>query len=190
MNEDGIIQLAAASMNVDAVVALAKAKGGIAYCDERESARGLPFRALATVTTDDVESVLETGEVGAYVVYRRLKKRGVPNVIGLFPLRLTSTRSRAEADAHWRDVHGPLALEHHGFMSHYTQLSVLANLEGLALDGFALCGFDSELDLRNRFYSGPGSEEVIAADVRRFADLDNSPRRLVAIPHDFTPASS
>ncbi|MEJ2089986.1 MAG: hypothetical protein P8Y69_16230, partial [Gammaproteobacteria bacterium] len=66
----------------------------------------------------------------------------------------------------------------------------LANLEGLALDGFALCGFDSELDLRNRFYSGPGSEEAIAADVRCFADLDNSPRRLVAIPHDFTPASS
>lgn len=188
MNQNGILQLAAASMDVEASTALAASKGGTAYCDERSGARDLPFRALTTVATDDVEAVLEVGDVGVYVVYRRLKKPGTPTVVGLFPLRLTPTRSRAEADAHWRDVHGPLALEHHGFMSHYTQLSVVAKLSGLALDGFALCGFDSEDDLRNRFYSGPGSEEAIAADVRRFADLTNSPRRLIAMPRDFSSA--
>ena len=83
-------------------------------------------------------------------------------------------------DSHWRDVHGPLALEHHKYMSHYTQLSVVGNLTGLVLDGFALCGFESLDDLRNRFYSGPESPEIIAADVRRFADLKNSPARLIA----------
>lgn len=186
MNQDGILQLAAASTDVEAATALAESKGGTVYSDDRLAARGLPFRALATVATDDVDAVLEVGDVGAYVVYRRLKRRGTPSVVGLFPLRLTPTRSRAEADAHWRDVHGPLALEHHRFMSHYTQLSVVANLTGMPLDGFALCGFDSEDELRNRFYSGPGSEEAIAADVRLFADLSNSPPRLIATPRDFS----
>ena len=36
-------------------------------------------------------------------------------------------------------------------MSHYRQLSVVHRLHGPAWDGFALCGFDSIEDLRERF---------------------------------------
>jgi len=90
-----------------------------------------------------------------------------------------------QADAHWRDVHAPLALEHHGFMSHYTQLSVVHTLSGLPLDGFALCGFETIEDLRERFYSRPDGPEVIAADVKNFADLKNSPGRLIATEQRF-----
>jgi len=180
MQVNGTLELAAASTDIDAVKDLAEAKHGTAYCDERESWQHLPFRALATVATDDVDAVAAVGDVGTYVVFRRLIKPGVPNVIGLFPLLHSPECSHQEADSHWRDVHGPLALEHHKYMSHYTQLSVVGNLSGLVLDGFALCGFESLEDLRNRFYSGPESPAIIAADVRNFADLKNSPARLIA----------
>jgi uncharacterized protein (TIGR02118 family) len=94
--------------------------------------------------------------------------------------------SHQAADAHWRDVHGPLALTHHGFMTHYTQLSVVKNLSGLPLDGFALCGFTSEGDLRERFYSTEDGPAAIAADVRTFSDLKRSPRRLIVTEERFS----
>ncbi len=84
-----------------------------------------------------------------------------------------------EADAHWRDRHAPLALEHHAFMTHYTQLSVVHHIAGRELDGFALCGFASLDDLRNKFYTRDASRAVIADDVQRFADTRRSPRRLI-----------
>jgi len=55
----------------------------------------------------------------------------------------------------------------------------------LALDGFALCGFETIEDLRERFYSRPDGPEVIAADVKNFADLKNSPGRLIATEQRF-----
>jgi len=180
MHDNGILELAAASTNIEAARELAASKKGILYCDEREDWQHLPFRALATVATDDVDAVARVGDVGTYVVFRRLIKPGDPNVVALFPMIRFPSKTHAETDAHWRDVHGPLALEHHKYMSHYTQLSVVANLTGQVLDGFALCGFDSIEDLRDRFYSGPGSQEAIAADVKHFADLKNSPDRLIA----------
>jgi len=185
MHDNGTLELAAASTDIEAALALAESLHGTAYCDDREKGEHLPFRALVTVVTDDPEAVARVGDVGTYVVLRRLIKPGIPGSIGLFPLLHRPDRSHREADAHWRDVHGPLALEHHKYMSHYTQLSVVANLTGFALDGFALCGFESEDDLRNRFYSGPESPAIIAADVANFADLKRSPARLIAREHRF-----
>ncbi len=74
-------------------------------------------------------------------------------------------------------------------MTHYTQLSVVANLSGLELDGFALCGFASVDDLRNRFYTSPESVNIIAEDVRQFADISRSPPRLIASEHRYTQAN-
>ena len=175
----GILELAAASSDAAAARALAERCGGVLYTDDRPDARGLPFRALVTVIADNPDAVRSAGDVGTYLVCRRLMKAGEAGMIGLFPMVRAATLSHEAADVHWRDVHAPLALKHHGFMTHYTQLSVVENLSGLPLDGFALCGFATLEDLRQRFYSTADGPEVIAADVARFADPRRSPRRLI-----------
>jgi hypothetical protein len=174
-----MLKLALASNDVPAARALASRLSGTLYVDERP-ATGLPFHALATVITDDLASLEATADVGLYLVCHRLVKPGHANVVALFPLIRRPTLTHAEADAHWRDIHAPLALEHHGFMTHYAQLSVIHTFAGMPYDGFALCGFGTTQDLRERFYSGPDSRAVIAADVETFADTGRSPRRLIA----------
>ncbi|TNF79574.1 MAG: hypothetical protein EP301_13830 [Gammaproteobacteria bacterium] len=184
-HEDGVLQLAAATTDLDAARALVSAVGGTLYADERSEWQHLPFRGLITLVTDDPDLLTPIGDVGVYLVYRRLKKAGEASALGLFPMVRAPGLSHQEADAHWRDVHGPLALTHHGFMNHYTQLSVVQNLSGLPLDGFALCGFASEKDLRERFYSTEDGPAVIGADVARFSDLKRSPRRLIVSEERF-----
>lgn len=181
----GILELAAATRDVDTAAALAETLSGTFYVDRRESHDHLPFRALVTASTDDVRGLESLADVGLYLVFRRLIKPGVPEVIGLFPLVHHPDLSHEEADAHWRDNHGPLALEHHAHMTHYTQLSVVRTLAGRELDGFALCGFGSLEDLRERFYTHADSPGVIAADVRKFADLKKSPPRLIVTEQRF-----
>jgi len=174
-----MLELAIASTDVAAAGALARRLNGTLYAADR-SVPGLPFQALVTLTTDDLESVAVTADIGLYLVCRRLMKPGHAGVVGLFPLIRRPTLTHAEADAHWRDIHVPLALKHHGFMTHYTQLSVIHTFFGRQYDGFALCGFRTAVDLRERFYSGPDSRTVIAGDVETFADTARSPRPLIA----------
>jgi hypothetical protein len=176
---DYTLEFAAATTDIDGARRLAETLNGTLYVDEREAWDHLPFRSLVTGVTDDLDPLAAVADVGLYVVCRRLVKPGDPTVIGLFPLVHHPGKSHQEADAHWRDVHAPLALEHHGFMTHYTQLSVVHRVSGLALDGFALCGFASIDDLRERFFTAPASRGVIEADIQRFADTRNSPRRLI-----------
>ena len=83
-----------------------------------------------------------------------------------------------QADAHWRDVHAPLALRHHPGMWHYLQVSVDEVVAGPAYDGIALCGFPSEQERRERFFGGPEDRDIISADVAKFADVVRSPRRV------------
>jgi len=180
-----VLELAVASTDVDAARGLAEGLGGTLYADERDT-RGLPFRALATVVTDDVDAVTPMADFGLYLVCRRVVKPGSSDVLGLFPLVRHSGLTHREADAHWRDVHAPLALKHHAFMTHYVQLSVLRTLAGTPLDGFALCGFASLEDLRERFFSEPDSRDVINEDVAKFANLKGSPRRLIVREQRYT----
>ncbi|MCZ6616494.1 MAG: hypothetical protein O7E57_00060, partial [Gammaproteobacteria bacterium] len=130
-HDNKVQQLAIASTDIDASRELAQRLHGTLYCDERESWRHLPFRALVTGSTDNLEGLAAVADVGLYVIFRRLIKPGTPKVIGLFPLVHHPEKTHQQADAHWRDVHAPLALEHHGFMSHYTQLSVVHILSGM-----------------------------------------------------------
>ena len=185
MHGNGVLELAAASNDMEEASAVAERLGGTLYYDAREGAKNLPFRALVTAATDNPGPLLDVGDVGTWLIYRRLIKPGIPEAVALFPMRLTPARPRVEADAHWRDIHGPLALEHHKHMTHYSQLSVVAHFSGLRLDGFALCGFASEADLRERFYSSPESVGIIGADVKKFADLEHSPGRLIAKEYRF-----
>ena len=171
---------AAATTDLEAARKIGADLGGTLYLDERPAWQHLPFRALLTAAIDDPDKLASVGDVGVYQLQSRVIKPGKARVFGLFPMVRAPDLSHAQSDAYWRDVHGPLALEQHAHMTEYLQLNVLETLSGLPFDGFALCGFASEDDLRNRFYSEPDGPGIIARDVRRFADPDRSARRLVA----------
>lgn len=175
------LEFAVASNDAAACAKLAGQLNGHLYVDERGK-DGLPFTALLTAVTDDLEPLKKVADVGLYVICRRLIKPGKPKKVALFPMVHHPDKTHAQSDAHWRDVHAPLALVHHADMTHYTQLSVSHCISGTPWDGFALCGFESEDDIRKRFYTTPKSVKVIAEDVQKFADPKASPRRLIATP--------
>lgn len=179
-----VLELAVASSDPAGARGLARALGGRLYVDERDS-EDLPFRALATVVTDDLEAAARVADFGLYLVGRRTMKEGTCAVASLSPMCRRPSLSHQQADAHWRDVHTPLALRHHAAMTSYTQLSVLHCFAGTALDGFALCAFASLEDLRERFFSEPDSRRIISEDIRKFADGRRSPRRLIVTEASF-----
>jgi hypothetical protein len=179
-HHDQQLEFVACTNNLDAAREVASALGGTLYWDPREEFGHLPFRALTTGVTDDLSKLHPAADIGLYVVCHRVIKPGQAHSIGLFPLVHHPELSHEQADAHWRDRHAPLTFEHHADMSHYSQLSVVHRISGLDIDGFALCGFDSLEDLRDRFYTLPNSAKIIANDVQKFADTRKSPRRLIA----------
>ena len=81
-----------------------------------------------------------------------------------------------------------LQMIHHIHMTDYHQLSVVHKISGADYDGFALCGFASVEDIRERFFTEEASVQIIRDDVRTFADPKASPRRLITTPT--YPASS
>jgi hypothetical protein len=179
------LEFALTSTDIEATTQLASELGGIVYADNRPDASKLPFAVLATVVTDDISRLEEIADIGLYVTCRRVIKPGAAAVYGLFPLIHHPDKTHQQSDAHWRDVHGPLALEHHIHMSHYVQLSVTQRLRGPEIDGFALCGFNSLSDLKERFFTTPDSVAVIRKDIENFANTKASPRRLIATPTAF-----
>ena len=185
------LELVAVSNSVERAREVAETVGGTLLFDPREG-EALPFRALVAAVTDDAAAVLEAADVGAYVVCRRVMKSRPeaptsesgavrPGAIALFTMVHHPDLSHREADLHWRDQHTPLALRHHVAMTHYTQLSIVHRIAGPEWDGFALCGFDSLEDLKQRFYETDEGRRAIREDVARFADARRSPRRLIAM---------
>ncbi|MEE9282054.1 MAG: EthD domain-containing protein [Myxococcota bacterium] len=86
--------------------------------------------------------------------------------------------SHAQFDAHWRDIHAPLAIEHHVGMWDYTQCSFRRPLVDQAIDydGVAICQFPTLEDLQERFYGSPESEQAIGEDVVKFGDANRLDR--------------
>lgn len=179
---------AAATTDLEAARKIGAALGGTLFLDERDNWRHLPFRGLLVAAAESPERLSDLGDMGTYRVQQRVVKPGRARVFGLFPMVRAPGLTHEQADAHWRDMHAPLALEQHRYMSEYLQLNVLETISGLAIDGFALCGFDTEDDLRNRFYSEPDGPRIIARDIQRFADPKRSPRRLIATVERFESA--
>jgi len=176
---------AAACSEVSRARALAEQIQGTVYADLRPDPSKLPFAALTTGACEDLSEVSTYADLGLYLVCERTIKAGCANVFGLFPMIAHPELTHRAADDHWRDKHGPLALEQHAYMTEYLQLSVVETRHGPNFDGFALCGFDNEVDLRERFFSEPNGAQIIAADVAKFADTQRSPRRLIAVPTRF-----
>jgi hypothetical protein len=81
------------------------------------------------------------------------------------------SRPTDECLAHWRDVHAPLARQHHG-MSRYVQHVVLAPEED-GIEAIAELHFATAADYTERFYLHDDSRRVIDEDVRTFAGRVN-----------------
>ena len=188
-------ELVAAFSTADAARQLAREANACLLADERESTAHLPFAALVYGVTDRLSAFVDAADVGVYLVCNRVIKSRPgsttgeqPGVIGVFTLVANPDLGHAKADAHWRDQHAPLALEVHVAMTNYRQFSIVHRFSGPEWDGFALCGFDSLADLRDKFFDTPEGEVAINQDVARFADGRKSPRRILATETRFTAA--
>ena len=154
------------------------------YVNTEDDSGRRPYSALIRAVTDQPEALDRVADVGLYVAYSRVIKPAeaepaASRVVASFPLRHHPTLSHRQADDHWRDVHAPLALRSHSAMCDYTQLSIVATLAGLPLDGIALCAFPDRDQLRHRFFDDDDARSAVHADVASFADTQNSPRRVV-----------
>ncbi len=167
-----------------AAIEVARSIGGVAFValpTEREPSFG------ALVVGDDRAAVEAVADIGLYdVVVRPMRQQRrfwpadtvSPGVTAAFAMVRRPGLSHEQADAHWRDIHAPLALRHHPGMWHYHQISVGEVVSGPDYDGIALCAFASEQELKERFFGGPEDRDVISADVASFADTTNSLRRV------------
>ncbi|MFT7647829.1 MAG: hypothetical protein ACI8Y4_002579 [Candidatus Poriferisodalaceae bacterium] len=183
-----MLEFVATGNDLDAAAAVAAELGGVSYTAAPDDPRELPFRALVRAETDDIRALEPAAGVGSYLIFSRvIRARPEPIVAGeastgvtaVFPMLRHQDLEHHQSDAHWRDIHAPLAQIHHPGMWDYTQLSITHSFSGPALDGFALCSFASAKDLKERFFTDDEARAIIHADVASFANPD-SPRRVVA----------
>lgn len=183
------LKLAAAFSNIDNARQFARESEGLLLTSDKPETSHLPFAALFLGINDDVEETCKAADAGVFLVHERaMKNRALsdlndeelPVSVGIFTMVANKELSPLEADRYWRDQHAPLALRVHTAMTHYYQLHVLHRFAGPGYNGFALCCFASEDDLRNRFYNSRVGQAQIAADIALFANTTKSPRRVVA----------
>ncbi|MEM9563474.1 MAG: EthD family reductase [Actinomycetota bacterium] len=184
-----MLELVALTSDAEAGRQLADDLGGTSYRNHDGEHDRRPYSGMVRVATDRIEPLRAVADVGLFTAFARLVKapEGAPSpdrVVCSFGLVANPDLGHGAADDHWRDRHGPLALRSHSAMCDYTQLSIVAVHHGLALDGIALCAFDSRQDARERFYDDDDARAAIEADVAQFADLRNSPRRVVLVEND------
>ena len=181
-------ELVAVGNDPEAAAEVARSLEGVCYIGDPNEQRELPFRALVRCVTDKPQNLAPAAGVGLYLGFSRVIRTrpttspiGVssPGVTAIFPLLHHPDLTHEQADAHWRDVHAPLALRHHPGMWDYTQLSVVNTFSGPKIDGFALVSFESVEFMKERFFGDDNDRDVIYRDVAAFAN-PKSPRRVVA----------
>tara|TARA_B100000427_G_C15494182_1_gene589054 strand:+ start:29 stop:637 length:609 start_codon:yes stop_codon:yes gene_type:complete len=182
-----MFEIVAVGNDIEAAVNASSNLDGVCYLADPNDERTLPFRTLVRCVTDSPQDLDAAAENGMYLVFSRvIRERNTrvesgalsPGVTAIFPLLHHPTLTHEQSDAHWRDVHAPLALQHHPGMWDYTQLSVTRTLSGPEIDGFALVSFESIESMKERFFGDDNDRDVIYRDVASFAD-PNSPRRVV-----------
>lgn len=181
-----MLELVALTTDARAAADVARELGGTSYHPHPGEKGDGPYAGLVRVVTDRIEPLAAVADVGLYTVAARTIKApaGPPppeRVVASFGLVHHPDLDHARSDAHWRDVHGPLALRCHAAMCDYTQLSILAVHHGLELDGIALCAFATRQDVSERFFNDDEARAEILADISSFADTRHSPRRVVLV---------
>ena len=182
-----MFELVAVGNDIEAAVNVSSKLDGVCYLADPADERALAFRTLVRCVTDSPQDLHSSAGYGMYFVFSRVIRErntivesGVPSpgITAIFPLLHHPNLTHEQSDAHWRDVHAPLALQHHPGMWDYTQLSVSRTLTGPAVDGFALVSFESMESMKERFFGDENDRDVIYRDVASFADSD-SPRRVI-----------
>jgi hypothetical protein len=179
-----MLQLVGLGTDRGAAEEVATATQGTLYVNHDGESDARPFSTMVRTQTDNLELLRPAADVGLYLCFARAVKPEVSplpdeRVIATFPMIGHPDLSHGEADAHWRDQHGPLALASHSAMCDYTQLSVVATLSGIELDGIAMCAFSTRQDLSTKFFNDDEAKAAIGADVAKFADMKRSLRRVV-----------
>ena len=183
-----MLELVAVGNDVEAAIEASRHLNGVCYLADPNDERDLPFRTMVRCVTDSPLELPRAAEAGTYLAFSSVIRErdastetGVasPGVTAIFPLLHHPDLTHEQSDAHWRDVHAPLALRHHPGMWDYTQLSVVRTLSGPEIDGFALVSFDSLQSMKERFFGDDNDREVIYQDVASFANPE-SPRRVVS----------
>jgi uncharacterized protein (TIGR02118 family) len=152
-----------------------------------DGAASASFQALVELAGDPrahaaVDALRDQGGPHVYRVESRRVKAyprtwpdgaRTPGVEVLALMRRCAAISRDEFDAHWREVHAPMALRHHPGMWEYRQNAVRAvETPGSPdVDGIAVLGFPSAEDLATRLHDSPEGRDRIGADLARFVDL-------------------
>lgn len=182
-----MFEIVAVGNDIEAAVKASSDLGGVCYLADPKDERALSFRTLVRCVTDNPQDLKAAAGQGTYLVFSRVIRErntkiesGVPSpgVTAIFPLLHHPDLTHEQSDAHWRDIHAPLALQHHPGMWDYTQLSVARTLSGPEIDGFALVSFESVNSMKERFFGDENDRDVIYRDVASFAD-PGSPRRVV-----------
>ena len=182
-----MLEFLALGSDPEAAKAVAQQLGGVAYLST-SGGEGRPFASIVRVATSDPSALAPADDLGRYLVYSRTMRshphnwtgpNPTPGLVAAFGMVRRDGMTHAQSDAHWRDVHAPLALRIHIGMWAYTQCSIVERFSGEDYDGIALCGFGSEDDLRLRFFDGPEGQQAIRDDVASFADTSRSPRRVL-----------
>ena len=179
-----MLELVGWGSNPDAAVAVAERMGGIAYRSHASEGDDAYYSAMVRVATDDIEAVQAVSDIGLYVCFSRQIKAPVEaptseRSIATFGLVRNPAMTHRQCDDHWRDTHGPLALEMHSAMCDYSQLAVVDTLHGQPLDGIAMCAFSNRQDLSTKFFNDDDAKRAIIADVSTFSDAAGSPPRVV-----------
>lgn len=91
----------------------------------------------------------------------------------LFFMRRKPGIAQAVFEKHYREVHAPLARQHHPALIAYTQNFLRSHLMGdhPACDAIVELRFSSRQDLRQRFYATPASADILMADAVQFIDM-------------------
>lgn len=179
-----MLELVGFGTDADTTAQVAAELGGMAYRNHASERDSRPYSAMIRVATDHVETVRAVSDVGMYVCFSRVIK--APTVeptsersIATFGLVRNPAMTHRECDDHWRDNHGPLALQMHRAMCDYSQLAVVDTLHGLELDGVAMCAFSTRSELSKKFFNDDEAKKAIVKDVAIFSDTIASPPRVV-----------
>jgi uncharacterized protein (TIGR02118 family) len=155
-----------------------------------EAVVSVHFAAGVDARSIDIDALLPGVAVEAYEVDERLMwdrhgnwptgERAVGfNRVALVPRLPTITHDQFAA--HWTDVHGPIAVEHHPGIARYVQNVVRAPLtrDAPEWDGIAELHFVRTEDFVERMHDSPEGKKIVREDVRRFIDPSRGERFLL-----------
>lgn len=173
--------------DAEAASAVASRFDGAHYINHPGEKDNRPYSAMVRIAAgSDLDALAAVADVGLYRTTTRVIKAlpdGVPlgedRCIASFGLVRNPALTHAECDAHWRDTHGPLALQMHSAMCDYLQVSIDEVVHGLELDGIALCAFENRSDLSTKFFNDDDAKAAIIADVTKFSAAAASPARVI-----------